>query len=125
MTAVEAFIFDLPPKQQVLFQYLHDLMMAQPEVVSKIRYRIPFYYRKTWICYLNPIKTEAVEMAFVRANELSNEQGLLDFKKRQQVAGLTINHLDDIPEERLFEVIQEALLLDETTPYASKRKSKK
>ena len=63
-----------------------------------------------------------MELAFVRANELSNEQGLLDFKGRKQVAGVEFGSVKEIPSEVLWEVVQEAILLDETTPYASKRK---
>lgn len=125
MTDVEAYILELDDGQRTIMQYLYDLLMVQPQVAAKIRYKIPFFYRKSWICYLNPIKGSAIELAFIRANELSNEQGLLDFKKRKQVAGLTIYKIEDIPEDALLEVIQEALLLDETTTYASKRSKKK
>lgn len=121
MNKIEAFILDLPPVQAELVEFLHQLMLTFPEVTSKIRYKIPFYYHKSWICYINPIKKEAVEFVFTRGNELSNEQGLLETKGRKQVRGVTFTKVDDIPMETLVEVIQEALLLDETTPYASKR----
>ena len=124
--SVEAFILEKEGHQQAVLQFLNDLMMSTPEVTSKIRYKVPFYYRKSWICYLNPIKKPlGIELAFLRGNELSNEQGLLDFKGRKQVAGVTFETVADIPVETLLEVIQEAIWLDETTPYASKRASKK
>ena len=63
-------------------------------------------------------------MCFLRANELSNEQGLLDFKDRSQVAGIELSKMKDIPLELLSEIIQEALILDETIPYAAKRQKK-
>lgn len=125
MNSVEAFILDKEGAQQAILQYLHNLMESTPEVTSKIRYKIPFYYRKSWICYLNPIKKPVgIEMVFLRGNELSNEQGLLDHRGRKQVAGVIFTKVEEIPMETLLEVIQEALYLDETVPYASKRKSK-
>lgn len=118
MTNVEAFIIEKEDEQQAIFQFLHDLMMSTPEVTSKIRYRIPFYYRKSWFCYLNPTKKPVgVEMVFTRGIELSNEQGLLEAKGRKQVAGVTFTSVEDIPVESVLEIIHEALYLDETVPY--------
>lgn len=101
--------------------FLDEFILDFPGVTSKLRYGIPFYYKKSWICYLNPIKNNGIELAFTRANELSNEQGLLDFKKRKQVAGIEIYDLKDFPVTTIQEIVNEALLLDETVPYASKR----
>ncbi len=101
--------------------YLDEFMTDFPGVTPKLRYGIPFYYKKSWICYLNPLKNNGVELAFTRANELSNEQGLLNFKKRKQVAGIEIYNLKNFPASSIEEIVNEALLLDETVPYASKR----
>ena len=104
---------------------LHEWILEYPRITSKIRYGIPFYYGKSWICYLNPIKAQGVELAFVRGNELSNAQGILDTKSRKQVAGLELFNLEEVPFETLNEVLSEALILDENVPYASKRKKMK
>jgi hypothetical protein len=104
--------------------HLHNLMMSFPEVTSKISYQIPFYYRKSWICYLNPVKGGGVELGFTRGQELSNEQGILEAKGRKQVAGIIFYSLKDIPERALLEVINEAIILDESVPY-NVRKSRK
>jgi len=122
MSKVLDMIMEQEPHQKAIMEYLHELMCSYPEVTSKIRYRIPFYYKKSWICYLNPIKKEGVELAFIRGNELSNEQGLLDARGRKQVAGVIFTKLSDIPQEVLCEVIEEAIILDEMVPYQSKRK---
>ena len=125
MNTVEDFIYSLEGKQQELLLFLHQLLSTYPEVEDKIRYKIPFYYRKSWICYLNPIKGEKIELVFIRGNELSNASGLLDARGRKQVAGVIFEKTNDIPLEALSEVIQEALILDDTVPYASKRKKNK
>lgn len=122
MLDVKHYLLQLPSKQQVIMTYLDAFIQEFPGITSKLRYGIPFYYRKSWICYLNPIKNNGVELAFTRANELSNEQGILDFKKRKQVAGIEIYHLKNFPTRSVYEILNEALLLDDTVPYASKRK---
>ena len=122
MSKVQDFIYNFEGTQKELLQFLHELLMSFPEVTNKIRFKIPFYYRKSWICYLNPKKNGSVELAFTRGNELSNEQGLLDAKNRKQVSGIDFFSIKDIPLETLNEIIQEALVLDEMIPYASKNK---
>lgn len=125
MNKSQEFILDFPGKQGEVLQYLHDMLMSFPEMESKIRYRVPFFYRRSWIVYLNPKKGELVELCFLRANEMSNEQGLLDFKDRTQVAGVTYGSVKEIDDAVLWEVVQEAILLDETVKYESKNRTKK
>lgn len=122
MTPAQEFLLDLDGNQAEILSYLDEMLMSFPEIESKIRYRVPFYFRKSWICYCNPLKNDRIELAFLRANEMSNEQGLLNFKDRKQVAGIEFGSIKEIPHETLWEVIQEAILLDDTVPYASKRK---
>ncbi|WKN33761.1 DUF1801 domain-containing protein [Porifericola rhodea] len=121
MDAVESFIEESSGEQKRIMQYLHHKLMDNPGVSSKINYKIPFYYRKSWICYLNPLKPEGVELAFTRGNELSNLQGLLEDRGRKQIRGIVIKSRQDLAEEKIQEIIQEALLLDEEVPYRSKR----
>lgn len=124
MNAVLDFIYEHEGRQREVLLFLHELMMSYPTITCKIRYRIPFYYRKTWICYLNPRKNNTVDFCFVRGNELSNEQGILEANDRKQVRSLTFESVEEIPVEVLEEIIQEAILLDDTVKYASKRKKK-
>ncbi|MBX2929040.1 MAG: DUF1801 domain-containing protein [Saprospiraceae bacterium] len=121
MDACLDYIYRQEEPVQGLMLHLHHLLSGFPELTPKIRYKIPFYYRKSWVCYLNPIKGRQVELVFIRANELSNEQGLLDFQGRKQVAGIVFASVTDIPDEAVTEIIAEALLLDESIPYPSKR----
>ena len=122
MTSVQDFIYNYEGQQQAILQATHDWLSKELDLTSKLRYKIPFYYRKSWVCYLNPGKKAGVELSFTRGNELSNAQGLLESKGRKQVFSITLMELSEIPWATLNEVVQEALLLDETVPYASKRK---
>jgi hypothetical protein len=110
---VEHFIASQEPQQQEMLYFLHAFMTQFPGVTAKLRYKIPFYYRHSWLCYLNPKKGGAVELAFIRGNLLSNAQGLLQAHDRKMVRGITFSSLSDIPEGVLNEIFQEALLLDE------------
>ncbi len=111
--------------QRDILLHLHELITSFPEVTGKIRYKIPFYDRRSWICYLNPIKGDRVELAFTRGNELSNEQGLLEARGRQQIMGVVFDVVEEIPDETVLEVLQEALLLDEEVPYRWKYNKKR
>ena len=124
MHSVEEYIYDLRGQQKAVMEYLHQLLETYPGITSKIRYKVPFYYRKSWICYLNPVKGDQVELSFTRGNELSNEQGILDFRGRKQVAGILFPSVESIKTDVIAEIIQEAIMLDEEVPYASKRKLK-
>lgn len=124
MPSVEDYIYRHEDQQRELLQQLHYLLAEELSLEAKIKYNIPFYYNHSWICYLNADKGGGVELAFTRGNELSNEQGLLDTKGRKQVMSVLITEPEQINDPVLHEVLQEAILLDETVPYASKRQKK-
>ena len=125
MDAVEHFIYEKTGTQREILLYLHQILAEELGLQPKIRYRIPFYYQKSWICYLNPLKEGGVEFVFLRGNELSNEQDLLDTKGRKQVRGITFRQVADVPLEAIYEIIQEALVLDETVPYRIRKNKPK
>jgi len=121
MTELEAYIYDFEGEQREIMLHFHNLFTADLNLTGKMRFKIPFYYGKTWICYLNPIKEKGIELAFIRGNELSNDQGLLQKKGRKQVAGIDFFKVKDINMKILNEIIQEALILDEMIPYKLKK----
>ncbi len=125
MNRVEDFIYGYEGAQRAMMLCLHNLLTDEFNLSDKIRFKIPFYYRKSWICYINPGKDNSIEFAFLRGNELSNAQGLLDSKGRKQVWSITLTNPSQLPIKALSEIIQEAILLDEAVPYASKRKKPK
>ncbi|MEM1407658.1 MAG: DUF1801 domain-containing protein [Bacteroidota bacterium] len=122
MVAVDDFIQNYEGEQRKILNYLHLALADELELIPKIRYKIPFYYKRSWICYLNPTKRKTVDFCFLRGNELSNQQELLSGKGRKQVMSIEIAKLSDLPEGAIKEVIHEALLLDESVPYSVKSK---
>ncbi len=122
MSEVLDYIYQQEGKEREIMLLLHGMLTDEFGLQDKIRYRVPFYFGRTWIVYMNPQKKGGIELAFVRANELSDELGLLDFRDRKQVAGILYLAARDVDFEALRLLLHEAVLLDDTTPYASKRK---
>jgi hypothetical protein len=110
---------------RAIMEYLDQLILQNPGTSSKLRFKIPFYYRYSWVCYMNPLKSGGLELCFLRGQELSNEQGILDAKDRKMVAGITLKPDEKVPETSIREIIQEALLLDEMANFSSKKGPKR
>jgi hypothetical protein len=97
--------------QQHLIYHLHHLIMTFSGVSTKLRFRIPFYDGRKWICYINPIKKNGVEVCFIKGFQLKPRPELVA-RKRTMVKGISVY---EINEEILFliaEVFEEALALD-------------
>jgi hypothetical protein len=124
MSPAENFIYNFEGEQRNIMLFFNNLLSIELGLTDKIRFKIPLYYRKSWICYLNPIKNNAVEIAFIRGNELSNSQQILKSKGRKQVMGVEITKLTELPVIEITEIIHEAILLDETVPYTLKKSKK-
>ena len=121
MQTVTDFIETKEGNQKEILEFFHEMFLINLGLQAKIRYKIPFYYGKSWICYLNPVKGDKIELALLRGNELSNRQGILDFRNRKQVSGIIIETLKDCPIDLINEILQEAILLDETVPYSVRK----
>lgn len=120
MHPVVSFINRHGGQQREIMLTLYRLLSDQPGVIAKIAFGIPFFYRKSWICYLNPKKSGGIELVFTRGNELSDHSGLLKAGNRKLVRGVMFKSLKDIPFDEINEIIQEALVLDEKVPYQIK-----
>ena len=94
--------------------YLHDRITGLEGMQPKLKYKIPFYYKNSWVCYLNAVKGGLVEMAFTRGNEFTRCTKYLDFKGRKQVASIIYKSVEQIDEDILELVLSEALEIDNT-----------
>ena len=121
MTDVEKKIYQYEGQQRAAMLFFHDMFTNEFGLIAKITFNNPCYYRKSWICYLKPIRNGKVELAFLRGNELSDGQGLLESNGRKQLRSITFQHVGEVPLKSLKEIIHESILLDETKPYESKR----
>ena len=124
MTEVENVIYQFDDPQREIMLFFHHVLTKEYALTDKVTFKNPCYYKKSWICYLKPLKNEKVELAFMRGNELSNSQGILKSSGRKQLRSIELSTLKGIPMASIKEVLHEAILLDETKPYESKRKRK-
>ena len=113
MQSVLDFIYEPERPCRDVLVYLHELLTGTYGLQPVLRYRIPFYDQHSWVCYLNPVGKKGVEIAFIKGNELSNSQGMLDFRGRKQVAGIIIEEIRDVRQGILDEIILESLWIDE------------
>ncbi|UXP33370.1 DUF1801 domain-containing protein [Reichenbachiella agarivorans] len=125
MDSVLNYIHTKEAQQSVLLLALHRMITDHPKVQAKISYSIPCYRLKNPICHLNPLKNGGVEIVFWRARELSNESGILEFKDRKRMAGISYYSLQEIDADELRQVLQEAYLLDETTEHKPMKLNKR
>jgi hypothetical protein len=110
--SVEAFFDRLDEERRIIALVLHELIMgAEPSITTKMRYRIPFYDHDTWFCYINPLKRGGVELCFLYADRLDDPSGLLDFKGRKMVGGITCDDVDRIPFEAVDLLLRQAITM--------------
>lgn len=110
---LDDFLERIEESQKQIVLFLHDQFLNYPEISSKIRFKIPFYYYSSWVCYLNPVKPDKIELVFINGKELSNSQGLLVDRGRKKVAGIMLDNINSIPLEAIHEIFSEALILEE------------
>ena len=123
MTEVEDLIYQHDNPQRELMLFFHNMLTDEYLLTDKITFKNPCYYKHSWICYLKALKNGNVELAFMRGNELSNHQGLLKSNGRKQLRSIVLGNLKEIPLEAIKDILNEAIHLDQTKPYASKRKT--
>ena len=124
MSDVENLIYRLDEPQKRIMLFFHNMLVEEYMLIDKITFKNPCYYKHSWICYLKPLKSGQVELAFLRGNELSNKHELLKSNGRKQLRSIEIMDVNDMPLEIIKEILNEAIHLDEIIPYESKRKGK-
>lgn len=112
-------------KQRKLFEFYNELFLSYDNIKYKTRYKIPFYYGKTWICYLSPKEKDEIELCFLRPIDMRFSIDKLDFKNRKQIAGITITEINKSQVSLIKEIFEEAIFVDETIKYTPKSYRKK
>jgi hypothetical protein len=112
MTPVDEYIERLEnAHHQHLIYQLHHLLMTFPGVSTKLRFKVPFYDGKKWICYLNPIKKNGVEVCFIKGFKLKSRPELVA-GKRTMIKGIAVYEINEDKLALVAEVFEEALALD-------------
>lgn len=111
--AVDHYLFDLPEWQQEIIQYLRDVILsAAPTMVEELKYNIPFYSCNGNLCYINP-QNESIVLGFIKGAQMIDEPNLLEGGQKE-VRHYVIHNFDEIDEEGLRILLQEAILLNES-----------
>lgn len=114
MEVVEEFVDRiLSAEMRAIALRLCDLIeLNLPEVHAHIKYKIPFFAYKKDICYLNPRENEVV-LGFIQGALLADSQGELVAKDRKKIRQLVFYSIDEVDEQLVSELLQEALLISE------------
>lgn len=103
------FLESLNPLQAEVVSYLDQYFLSSSGMDRKMKYRVPFYYSNTRICYLNPLGSKELELCFLDGKILSEAFGELEMKNRKKVSGLTIKVNEDLPMPLIEKVVKEAI----------------
>ncbi|MEZ4903976.1 MAG: DUF1801 domain-containing protein [Spirosomataceae bacterium] len=116
----EDFIAHQTPEIQQLIRYMRQLMsVAHPQMRERFSFQTIFFVCIDYLCYFGKIHpTKGIEIGFVKGHLLKDEANILEAKNRKMVRGITFRNLQDFRarEEAFLEVLQEAILLNETYP---------
>ncbi|HQV00770.1 MAG TPA: hypothetical protein PLO59_06390, partial [Bacteroidia bacterium] len=116
---VISFINDLDNKpQQKIMWALHNMFVSYPQISGKVKFNIPFYYHTTWVCYLKPIKPDAVEVCFMRGFDIQLYPKILLSKNRSMVKGITVTKLTPKLMRQVETVFIEAIEVAKKTPFS-------
>lgn len=107
-----------PPEQAICLRIRLLITENFPQLHETWAYGAPFYKGRRRICFLYPASlpysgiSRGVNFGINRAYLLSNEQGLLQFGDRKEVAYIPVLAESDIREGLFLEILHEAVLLD-------------
>lgn len=109
----------LPSEKPVCLRLRALIVEYFPEWKEKFGYGVPYYHRRSRVCFMYPAsfpysgQAAGVAFGFARGHLLSNEQGLLEMGARKEVGYIHLLTEKDIRENELLEMLHEAALLDE------------
>lgn len=108
------YIDELDEETKLICLELYDIFTNLPGFESKIRYKIPFFFRQKWLAYINPLKKGGVELCFINGSSIVDPYNLLDNKGRKQVSGVTFMKISDIDPQKLMVLINAAINFEES-----------
>ncbi len=112
MNEVELYIDRQEGNQREVMLFLHDLLLRQFQLHPKLSFKIPFYYGKKWILYLNPLKNGGIECCFTQGHLMQDDSGLLLAKGRKLIKGIEISDLESLPYEAIVSSLEQAIKID-------------
>jgi hypothetical protein len=114
-----------PEVRELLLAAHHFLQETLPPFATAgIKWRLPFYTLHRHLCYINR-HADGITLGFSRGYLLNARPGVLlgENENLKHVRYMEIHSLEDLYSDRVQEVLQEAVLVDEMM--ASDKKSKR
>jgi hypothetical protein len=109
--SIEDFIESQDPLISALINKLRNLILnAHPKMRERFLFNTTMFGIKNELCYFVILnKNIGIEVGFHRGFQMSNEQGLLESKKRKFIHGITFINLEDLKNKEAFfkEILQE------------------
>ena len=111
-SAVDEFVNRLPVEVKALAERLRKIILTSSEQIrEQIKHKIPFYYYKGQLCYLNPFDDRVV-LGFSRGADMPDVHGML--KGNQKTVRHAVFYPDaELDEEKVRNLIYEALIVNE------------
>ncbi|MGV3598668.1 MAG: DUF1801 domain-containing protein [Bacteroidota bacterium] len=119
MNSVEEYISLLPDDERLVAARLRSIILeTSPKFTEKLSYGVPYFYINSRVCFIWPassplsIHKQGVQLGFCRGNQLSNSHGIMNMADRKVVGIVLYNHLNEINEDLVKELLFEAIELD-------------
>jgi hypothetical protein len=112
MNEVEEYLLKVCNKERDVMLFLHDLFTDKYLLSPKIKYGIPFYFGKKWVCYLNPVKNGGVDLTFLRGFKMEGYDHVLEARGRKMVKSLPILDLEGLDIDLVNKLMTLAIQID-------------
>lgn len=124
MNGVDLFIDDLEDEstRELVYAINEIILNSHPAIHSKIRFKIPFYFLHSWICYINPLKTGGIEWCFIHGQRLEDPHDILQSKDRIMIAGIEVKEPEDLNNEAVLDILYTAIEYDKQLAEKKKKK---
>ena len=115
MTPVEQYIFKQSESTSDILDFLNVYIMSfDPMMKVAMKWSVPYYSRKKSICYLRVLQDNSIELNFTKGKAFKDQtKALLFFGKRTAIGGVQFTNLEDIDEDLLKLLMEEAIRIDE------------
>ncbi|MBK7172877.1 MAG: DUF1801 domain-containing protein [Bacteroidales bacterium] len=117
---IDEFLDYLPDEEREIVVFLRQIILESlPECREKLAYNVPFYYKKSRICFIWPpsvpwgnVNIKGVQLGFCNGYLLKDEDGYLEKGNRKQVYWKEYNSIIQVDPDLLREFLFEALAID-------------
>lgn len=112
MNEVEEYLLEYKGIGQDILLYLHSILIEKFQLRPKLNFKLPFYYQKSWVCYLRPLPKKGIEISFIHGYRLEKWTKYMESRGRKMVRSIVYTDISKVDELVLLEILKDALKLD-------------